>query len=203
MLVFIDESGDTGTKFGKGSSPYFVVALVVFHDTEQATACDKRIDELREELGVKPGYEFKFNTTRKEFRSAFYQAVLPFTFFYYGIVINKQDQNARPLLADRKIFYRYACGLVLESANAQLRDATVIVDGSGSQTFQRQIRTYLKRKMPKLIRKLKLKSSRGNNLLQLADMIAGAVHRSFGLKSDKNRYKRMLKPHEISVRVWP
>ncbi len=177
--------------------------MVVFHDTGQATACDARIDQLRNELGVSRNYEFKFNTTRKEFRSAFYKAVQPFTFFYYGIVIDKNDKNAEPLLADRKMFYRYACGLVRESANAQLRNATVVVDGSGSLTFQRQLRTYLRRKIPLLIRKLKLKASRGNNLLQLADMIAGAVHRSLGTKSDKRLYRRMLGSHEISVRIWP
>ncbi len=40
MLVFIDESGDTGLKIDKGSSKYFVIALVIFEDHEEAIACD-------------------------------------------------------------------------------------------------------------------------------------------------------------------
>ncbi|MFA5033728.1 MAG: DUF3800 domain-containing protein [bacterium] len=32
MLVFLDDSGDPGFKVEKGSSPVFVIALVVFDD---------------------------------------------------------------------------------------------------------------------------------------------------------------------------
>ena len=37
MLVFIDESGDPGFRIAKGSSPVFVVAMVVFADRVAAT----------------------------------------------------------------------------------------------------------------------------------------------------------------------
>lgn len=43
MLVFVDESGDPGMKLEGGSTPYFTVALVIFEDHEEATACDLRI----------------------------------------------------------------------------------------------------------------------------------------------------------------
>ncbi|MBI3313947.1 MAG: DUF3800 domain-containing protein [Candidatus Omnitrophica bacterium] len=36
MLVFIDESGDSGLKITEGSSRYFSIALVVFEDREEA-----------------------------------------------------------------------------------------------------------------------------------------------------------------------
>ena len=32
MLVFVDESGDPGLKLNKGSSAYFIVALVLFEE---------------------------------------------------------------------------------------------------------------------------------------------------------------------------
>ncbi|NNN06950.1 MAG: DUF3800 domain-containing protein [Elusimicrobia bacterium] len=38
MLVFIDESGDTGLKVAQDSSEYFVVALVTFEDHDEAVA---------------------------------------------------------------------------------------------------------------------------------------------------------------------
>lgn len=44
MLVFIDESGDTGLKLDKGSSKYFVITLVTFEDNEEALLCDQRIE---------------------------------------------------------------------------------------------------------------------------------------------------------------
>ena len=48
MLVFIDESGDPGFKLGRGSSPVFVVAMVVFDDRMEADLVDREIEGLRE-----------------------------------------------------------------------------------------------------------------------------------------------------------
>jgi hypothetical protein len=93
MLVFIDESGDSGLKIEKGSSKFFTVALVAFEDHEEAIACDQRISLLRRELGWKEGSEFHFNKNSKEIRKSFLKAVLPYNFFYYGIVINKDPQK--------------------------------------------------------------------------------------------------------------
>ena len=81
MLAFIDESGDSGFKLEKGSSPYFVVALVMFEDHEEAEACDHRIGLLRRELGYPPDFEFHFAHNSHRVRLAFLQAVAPYDFF--------------------------------------------------------------------------------------------------------------------------
>lgn len=36
MLVFIDDSGDAGFKLDKGSTPFFVIACVIFDDDLEA-----------------------------------------------------------------------------------------------------------------------------------------------------------------------
>jgi hypothetical protein len=36
MRVFVDESGDPGLKIQQGSTPYFVVSLVIFRDLRVA-----------------------------------------------------------------------------------------------------------------------------------------------------------------------
>lgn len=204
MLVFIDESGDTGRKIDQGSSRYFVVVLVLFEDHDEALTCDQRIGELRKELKIPEWKEFKFSKMRRDQRETFFKAVFPFSFFYFGIVINK---DPRKLYGDgfgvKESFYKYACSLVFENAKPYLRSASVIIDGSGSREFKRQLQSYLKRKTSGLIRKVKIQSSHSNNLLQLADMIAGAVHRSFSQKGDRNVYRPMIKAREMKVQVWP
>ena len=50
MLVFIDESGDSGMKIKEGSSRFFTIGLVVFEDYDDATACDQRIQLLKKEI---------------------------------------------------------------------------------------------------------------------------------------------------------
>lgn len=205
MLVFIDESGDTGLKIEKGSSRYFIIGLVSFEENEEAIACDQRIELLKRELKLPKGFEFKFNKLRKDQRINFFEEILPYSFFYFGIVINK-DKNK--LYGDgfkiKESFYKYACSLVFENAKPYLKEALIIIDGSGSRQFKREFGTYLRKKIgTNIIKKVKIQSSHTNNLIQLADMISGAIHRSFTNKGDNNIYRKIIGIKEISVQVWP
>lgn len=205
MLVFIDESGDTGLKVGKGSSRYFVIGLISFEERDEALACDQRIELLKKELKLPKGSEFKFSKLRKEQRIKFFEAVLPYSFFYFAIVLNKDPSK---LYGDgfvvKESFYKYTCSLVFENAKPYLKNATIIIDGSGSREFKRQLKVYLRRKIGSdIIKKVKVQSSHSNNLVQLADMVVGAVHRSFTDKGDKGVYRQMISSKEIYVQIWP
>ncbi|MDD5199827.1 MAG: DUF3800 domain-containing protein [Terrimicrobiaceae bacterium] len=208
MLVFIDESGDPGMKLAEGSSLYFTVAMVVFEDHEEAVAADQRIGLLRREWRFAEGFEFHFNKLRGDLREQFLAAVSPYEFLYFGIVINKM-KLAGPGFQFRDSFYKYACSLVFENAKPYLDAATVVIDGSGSEKFRQQLVTYLRRRVndPKspsrAIRKVKIQDSRRNNLLQLADMVCGALARSYGEKSDAQNYRRIIRHREFSVQFWP
>lgn len=205
MLVFIDESGDTGLKVEKGSSRYFVIALISFEENDEALGCDQRIKLLKREIKLPEKFEFKFNKLRKDQRIKFFDAVLPYSFFYFGIVLNKDPGK---LYGDgfkiKESFYKYACSLVFENAKPYLKDAVIIIDGSGSRKFKRQLKTYLRKKIgTSIVKKVKIQSSRNNNLIQLADMIAGAIHRNFTNKGDKEIYRKIIKTREIYVQIWP
>jgi hypothetical protein len=208
VLCFIDESGDPGLKLGSGSSPYFVVALVLFNDNDEALAADQRIGLLRQELRLHKHFEFRFNHMKRELREAFFKAVAPYEFFYFGIVINKARLYG-PGFKFRESFYKYACGPVFENAKAHLSDAIVVIDGSGTKRFRRQLGTYLRSRMQRhdvsarLIRKVKMQDSRSTNLIQMADMVSGAIARGFTDKPSAADYRRLIKHHEIYVQLWP
>ena len=53
------------------------------------------------------------------------------------------------------------------------------------------------------IRKIRLKDSASNNLLQLADMICDAVARSFKDAADASHYRELISCREKNVEVWP
>ncbi len=57
MLVFLDEAGDVGFKFSKGSSRLLIVTIVLFEEQEEAKNCDLRIDLLRNELKLPKKFE--------------------------------------------------------------------------------------------------------------------------------------------------
>jgi len=208
MLVFVDESGDPGLKTDTGSSKFFVVSLVIFDDHEEADAADNRIALLRREMRLDPRFEFRFNKCRQDFRTRFLTALAPYEFFYWGIVINKQPSKLwGPGFKHKDSFYKYASGLVFQNAKASLNNATVVIDGSGSREFREQLERYLKRRIndagQRCISKVKVQNSVSNNLLQLADMIAGAVHRSYGPKGDARLYRGIVSHREMQVQLWP
>jgi len=206
MLVFIDESGDPGLKIEKGSSRYFTVGLVVFEDNDEALDCDHRIQLLKKEIGWNKASEFHFKRNSNKIRRAFLEAVSPYSFFYYGIVINKDPKKLwGEGFKSKESFYKYTCGLVFENAKEKLNNATVVIDESGSLDFKRQLVKYLRRRTKKgIIKKVKMQRSQSNNLLQLADYIVGVINRSVqGKRKWANDYEKIIAHRKIYVEIWP
>jgi len=105
LLVLIDESGDPGFKLAKGSTPYFVVAMVLFRDLDQAERASVAIGKARESLRVKP--EFKFNKSCDSVRDAFFAAVRPFDFGVRALVVKKSTIYSANLRGHTDRFYNY------------------------------------------------------------------------------------------------
>lgn len=208
MLVFIDESGDPGMKLASSSSRYFTVTLLVFEDNDEALAADQRIGLLKRELRFPDHFEFHFNNLRPDFREAFLKAVSPYEWFYFSIVLNKEKLTGKGFQFPDS-FYKYTCSLVFENAKPYLNEATVVIDGRGSRQFRRQLSAYLRKRVNaqesghRFLRKIKLQDSRNNHLLQMVDMVCGAVARSFTEKDDAQRYRRLISHREMYVQFWP
>ncbi len=209
MLVFVDESGDTGLKLGQGSSDFFTVALVVFEENDEAQAADDRITLLRRELRKPADFEFHFKENSDSIRRTFLEAVVRYNFFYFGFVVNKTALYAESL-PTTEVFYNYACGLIFESAKPYLDNALVKIDASGGRKFQRQLAAYLKTKINtsagarQRISSVTANDSRRSNMLQLADMVCGAIARSYRTdKAEPGQFRKIIKHREISVQVLP
>lgn len=200
MLVFIDESGCPGFKLGKGSTPHFVAAMVRFADYGEAERASAAIRRTRDLLGVKP--EFKFAKCCDHFRDAFFETVAEFDFRVRAIVVEKARVYSANLRGDCDSFYNFFVRSMLKYDNGTLRGASVKIDGSGDREFKRALAAYLRRHVgPGKIGKVAFADSKGDNLLQLADMCAGAIARSYraGDRPNADRWRRMLKPKTEDV----
>lgn len=210
MLAFIDEAGDTGLKTDQGASQFFVVVMVLFEDHEEALRCDQRISLLRKELGYADGFEFHFRENSDRQRKRFLEAVAPYDFQYFGFALNKGSEKLwGPGFEHKASLYKFTCGIVFENAKPYLTDAIVVLDESGTDTFRSQLGKYLGRRMTtsggtRLIKKIKMQRSSGNNLLQLADYAAGVVSRKVQRKKkEAAEYYRYIAAKEVLLRVWP
>jgi len=177
MLVLIDESGDPGFAVAKGATAFFVICLVVFHDLKQAEQCSRAIAQARTRLGWKG--EFKFSKTKDSGKDAFFAAVSPFDFDVHALVVDKSKIHSTRLRSDDDTFYNYFLRQLLTHCDV-LQNARIKIDGSGNREFRRHLNAYLRRMLaPGKIESVEFVDSARNNLIQLADMTAGAVARSF------------------------
>lgn len=203
MHVFIDESGDPGFKLDAGSSPIFVTSMVIFRAPEVATETGERIAALRQRLGVSP--EFKFNKCKNDYKDAFFQEIRSCSFRVRSVVVQKELIRSPALRSHKESFYKFFVKMMMKHDGGALHDAKVLIDGSGDRPFKKQLRTYLRRNLGNdVIRKVELRDSRRDPLIQLADMTAGAIARSYK-KDDRrhhSRWREMLRLNQQLEDVW-
>jgi hypothetical protein len=208
MLVFVDESGDTGFKFTLGSSQHFVISAVVFRDRAVAEKCDQAISRLRDSLGWHPRREFHFYKSDDCTRRQFYAAVADFDFRLISFALNK-PRLIEGALRQKDRLYMKVMSWVFDNAAPWLDCATVVVDKSGGRDFREELARVLKQwtntaKHPNAIKKIRHEDSHSNNLLQLADMVVCAISRRYkpGVE-DRERYWTMIRRRSVSLREWP
>ena len=205
MLVFIDDSGDPGFKLHKGSSKIFVIALIIFEDELEAEKTSLSIKELRRKLKVSDKYEFKFNKTNRKFRNNFFKTVNNFKFRIRAIVVKKEIIYSPHLKNYIENFYNYVIMQVLKHNDGKIKNAKLKFDKRGERVLRDQLRTYLSRELDnknrKVFKDLKFVDSRQNTLVQLADMVAGAIFSSFSGK-DKSYFEILKKAGRVED-VWP
>jgi hypothetical protein len=208
MLVFVDESGDLGFRFDRGSTPYFTIALIVFETTEAALECEHSIMGLRAKLEVPDRYEFHFHQDAHERRLQMLSVVGRQDFYCYTFTLNTQS----PRLIGRGLHqkdsaYKWVSRAILENVADDLKDATIVLDGSGSREFRKQMQTYLRRElntpMRERITKVKTSRSTSDALLQLADYVAGVTNRLYEQKAGAETYDSFLRRKRRSQRLWP
>lgn len=203
MLVFIDDSGDPGFKLDKGSSHFFVISAVLFDDNLEAEKTAVAIKELKRELGFNEDIEFKFNKSRKSVRENFLSTINQFRFKVRCIVIEKKIIRSNELRTNKKSFYAYAIKMLLQHNGDEILNARIKIDGSGDREFKKNFLAYLRRELNSskkcVVKNCKLVDSRGNVLVQLADMIAGSIRRFYSSdKTDREVYKEIIKKHITS-----
>jgi len=208
MLVFVDESGDLGFKFDRGSTRFFTIGLVVFEDSRAALACQQAVESLKERLGLPASYEFHFHNDSHDRRLALLGTVARQDFSCYTFTLDKTSPRLTgPGFKYRSPSYKWVCRIALENAASDLQGATVIIDGSGERRFRQQIKDYLRRELNseqrQKIRGVRVSRSSSDPLIQLADYVAGVTNRLYEGKAGSDQYEAYLRRKRRSQRKWP
>ncbi len=197
MHVFVDDSGDPGFKLHSGSTHYFVIACCVFATPQAAETTAQAIRDFKNSLGWSQNQEFKFSKTSKDKRLSFMEAIYTNDFFVRAIVINKHLINSHNLQNNHKNFYNYAIKSVLSRSAGTIQNAVVKIDGGGSRDYKIAVRNYLKSEANTqqlcIVKDVKFVNSKNDQLIQLADMVAGSIRRGHDPSGrDKSDYSTAI-----------
>jgi len=200
MLIFIDDSGDPGFKFDKGSTTHFIIAMVIFDDELEAEKTALAIKELKREIGFKENVEFRFFKNSKNIRIKFLETISEFNFRIRALVVDKSIIYSKKLKTNKNSFYAYFIKEVLKKNNNTILNAKIKMDGSGDRVFRKNFFTYLRRELnsenKKVMKNCKMIDSKTNVLVQMSDMIAGSINRAQNKeKKDRNIYKNIIEKH--------
>jgi len=201
QLIFIDDSGDPGFKEGVSSSN-FILAAALFIDSETAKLVNETIAEYRHSLGWRDGHEFKFRTTTKDIKLQFLRNVCKFPFEIYAVYLNKASHPNVFKFSDGEKLYNWATKELL--ATMPLEEAKVKIDGKYGKQYKLRVKTYIRKELNTEVRKVAdfgVQDSKRDNLIQLADIIAGSINRALQPeKTDSEEYVHILKKKIVSLK---
>lgn len=130
------------------------------------------------------------------------------SFHCYTFTLNKASPKLTgPGFQHRSPGYKWVCKTALDNARADLKDAVVVIDGSGDRRFRREMNNYLRSQTnmegERQIARVKVGRSHGDPLLQLADYVAGVTNRLCEGKIGADVYEGFLRDKRRSQRRWP
>lgn len=192
QLVFIDDSGDPG--FKETSSANFVMAAAVFIDSDVADELSNEIDKYRDSLRWRKKTEFKFSKDRKEIIAGLLKIVREYDFEIYAVYLDKTRFGGMLDIIDKNKLYNWTIAELLRII--PLGNTKVKIDGRSGKQNMKKTAAYLRHELNGVTRRLEIgfEDSRDNNLIQLADLIAGSINRSLNKdKTDATSYVQILR----------
>lgn len=195
QLIFIDDSGDPG--FKSTSSANFVISAVLFTDSKIAMNVSKCISGFRKSLGWRHDNEFKFSKVRKDIVIELLGLVSKYDLQVYAVYIDKSNFKYVSQIIDQEKLYNWTIKELL--ITIPVEEAKIKIDGRSSKRNMLKTATYLRRELNINSRKVEIKfeDSVNDNLIQLADLIAGSINRSINKdKTDTKTYINIVK-HKV------
>ncbi|MBC7766752.1 DUF3800 domain-containing protein [Arenimonas sp.] len=189
LHIYIDESGDTGIKFEKGSSEFFVISIVIV-SSKDLSELNKNLEEIRDGLLFK-SKEIKFSKILFKHKIIFFKSIRRLNFIAYAFIFNKNfckqykyiDYLTQPLKE-----------LSLSNNSAE---SIITIDGKDKKMFSNNDIKMIKN-LTRIKTKIIFCDSKKSILIQLSDMLAGLIHAVY---KNKNGYFETLNllQHKIKI----
>ena len=187
LHIYIDESGDTGMKFEKGSSELFVVSLVCV-ENKNISQIEAFFAEIKGVLRIKQK-ELKFSQIPFNKKVYFYKQIRHADFFAFVFVYKKTLD---------KPFSWFILNAFTHLNFDNTKAIKIIIDGLDKNKITGNDIKIIRHTFKGIRVKIIFTDSKKNIFLQLSDMLAGLVH---SIDRGKGDYADSLKDIEVKVKI--
>jgi len=193
-----DEGGETGHKFEAGSTSFFTATLVL---TNQSEMLRDFVQEFKTLHHLSTTQKLSFRRTPDNNRLAFLKALARFDVQIRALRIDKRFSPPEVKRLSKMDFYVLAFSELIHRSADDLQEAEVVLDEMGNpQKTLRALKLSLHHRFSgndyhRFVRRLNMRASQRDPLLQLADMVNGAIYRCVWEEDD--RFYRLIEEKTI------
>ena len=200
MKIAIDESGDIGQRFWRGSTKWFVMAAVIVPDVQDGCGltCQAISDYAEEFVG---GRELHFAHNSHDQHASFLKYMHDKDFVYVSVALDKRKllRISPQILATKQTLLRFCLDILFTELKPWLDNPIVLLDTSGSEQLNKSLKRHLKEYYGakydgdhRSIKEQRYVDSQHEPLVQLADYIAGAVRHHVDTSYNSRSYEHYL-----------
>ena len=181
MLTFTfagDEAGDVSFTFRKGASRYFVVAVIA---TQEPDVLRDVLVDIRQKAFLPANFDLHFNGLASEkLRKLVFSSLHGAGFEAWAIIVDKTSlPDPFKFMSGLDVYLYFVSELIRLIPAEKRAGGTLIMDEFGNPT---QTRDELKRVMKTRaivhgFRRISVRRSQSEPLIQVADLVAGAILR--------------------------
>ncbi len=183
MKIAIDESGDTGRKFWRGSSKWFILTAVIVPDSLKCGPTCQAVHKFSNERAN--GREMHFSHNSHQQHVDFLSYMRQYEYIFASICIDKQHLlKTKPYVMRSKMsLLKFSFDSLFDLLQPWMADPVVVIDTNGPRHFNKALSRHLMGVFGTrhkgdihAIKQIRSVDSSTEPLVQLADYVAGAVH---------------------------
>ena len=173
-----DEAGDVSFKFEKGASRYFVVTVIA---TKSPDDLRDLLADIRQKAHLPKGFDFHFNSLASaKLRNLLFSSLADASFEAWAIVVDKSNlPDTFKLMSGLDVYLYFVSELIRQIPTEKRSGGTLILDEFGypQQTKDELKRIMKAREISHNFRRISIRRSQSESLIQVADLVAGAILR--------------------------
>ena len=200
-VIYLDESGTPDIQ--NLAPAVFVVGAVVIESRQDLAGIEQRFRNAFATIKRPEDHELR-TAGLSEAKHARVLRELSLLEYQWAAACFDKTKLDSPGFADPKTFYRYAFQFLIGDLLTVAWQADLVIDENSTPEFQVELEAYLRRQNSGLpigrLQSVKFSQSSKDRLVQLADLVAGAVRRSVEGHSVP---LREIEHQMISLQFWP